>query len=154
MPCSSAPPVFDSSTVFSWMLVLRSGMQITLLRFCATTLSRFDSFSLSEVSVTRNSDALLAASRSTDFEIVLSSLMISPFLSRPAAMRSSPRGVAQEHKTSFRLGQTQGSFQQGLQDVIQHARAVQLACRLEKYIQHLEVGTRSAAGLPGGKLVD
>ena len=55
------------------MTVLRSGMQMTLCRLWATTLSRPASLPVSSVSVTRNSDALLAASRRTEREMVLSS---------------------------------------------------------------------------------
>ena len=60
--------------------------------------------------------------------------------------------LAQENESPFGVGQAQRRFQQGVQNVVQHADGVQLARRLQKDVQHFQIRARSTGRFPRGKL--
>ena len=61
-------------------------------------------------------------------------------------------GMTQEDEAALGMGQAQRRFQQGVQDVVEHAAGIQLARCLEKDVEHLQVGARAGGRLPGGEL--
>ena len=79
-------------------------------------------------------------------------VMLSPFLSRPAASRSSPSELPQEDEAAFGTRQAQCRFQQCIQHIVEYAAGIQLARCLKENVQHLQVGTRAGGRLPGGEL--